>query len=128
MRNILFAVLMLVSLSARADLPDEALPDPALEARAKEISANLRCMVCDGQSIEDSGAALAGDLRRLVREKLKAGATDDEIYGFAQEKYGDAVLFLPPKTARTALLWIAPLAFFFCGLGVIAVYIRRGEA
>jgi cytochrome c-type biogenesis protein CcmH len=94
---------------ARAVEPGEVLPDPALEARARAISANLRCLVCQNQSIDDSNAPLAKDLRLLVRERLTAGESDTAVVSYVVARYGDFVLLRPPVNARTALLWLAPL-------------------
>src|SRR5919106_2925326 len=87
---------------------DEILPDPVLEARAREISHELRCMVCQNQSIDDSEAPLARDLRLLVRERLKAGDSDTQIIDFLVARYGDFVLLKPRFTSHTALLWLLP--------------------
>ncbi len=89
----------------------EILADPALEARARAISRQLRCMVCQNQSIEDSHTELASDMRRLVRENVMSGMTDDDIIRFLTDRYGDFVTLMPPFKASTWLLWLAP-AFF----------------
>lgn len=89
--------------------PDEILPDPALELRARKLSAELRCMVCQNQSIDDSNAPLARDLRLLVRERLKTGASDAEVRDFLVSRYGDFVLLKPPLSTGTILLWLTPL-------------------
>lgn len=89
--------------------PDEILSDPALEARARAISSGLRCLVCQNQSIDDSNAPLARDLRLLVRERLKAGDSDAQVMQFVEDRYGEFVLLRPPLTWRTLLLWVAPL-------------------
>ncbi len=89
--------------------PDEILADPALEVRARHISAGLRCLVCQNQSIDDSNAPLARDLRLLVRERLKAGDSDAEVMQFIEDRYGEFVLLRPPFNPRTLLLWLAPL-------------------
>ncbi len=114
---------------ARAVLPDEVLADAALEARARALSKNLRCLVCQNQSIDDSDAELARDLRILVRERLKAGDSDDEIVAFLVARYGDFVLLKPPMKPATWLLWFGPLAVFLtAGLGLfIAVRRRRAR-
>jgi cytochrome c-type biogenesis protein CcmH len=88
--------------------PDEILKDPALEARARRISQELRCLVCQNQSIDDSNAALARDLRVLLRERLKAGDTDTEVFGFLTARYGEFVLLRPPVNTHTVPLWLAP--------------------
>lgn len=95
--------------------PDEILSDPALEARARALSYQLRCMVCQNQSIDDSDAPLARDLRVLVRERLKAGDSDTQVREFLVARYGEFVLLEPRKNWRTALLWLAPLLVLLAG-------------
>lgn len=95
--------------------PDEVLADPALEARARAISGDLRCMVCQNQSIDDSDAELARDLRVLVRERLTAGDSDEEVIDFVVSRYGEFVLLRPRFNARNALLWTAPLLILAVG-------------
>jgi cytochrome c-type biogenesis protein CcmH len=99
----------MASAAAVAVEPDEILPDAALEARARSISAGLRCLVCQNQSIDDSNAPLARDLRLLVRERLKAGDSDAQVMRFVEDRYGEFVLLRPPLSWRTILLWLAPL-------------------
>jgi cytochrome c-type biogenesis protein CcmH len=112
--------------TALAVQPDEVLTDPALEARARAISAELRCMVCQNQSIDDSDAELARDLRVLVRERLVAGDTDEEVINFVVSRYGEFVLLKPRFNARNALLWSAPVVIL--GLGGLFVVLRwRGS-
>ena len=106
-RCALLAVLLACG-PAHAVEPDEILNDPALEARARRLSQELRCLVCQNQSIDDSNAALARDLRLLLRERLKAGDTDDQVFTFLTARYGEFVLLRPPFNAHTALLWLAP--------------------
>lgn len=101
--------------------PDEILPDPKLEARARDISAELRCLVCQNQSIDDSNAPLAKDLRLLVRERLKAGDSDRQVHDYVVARYGDFVLLKPPFGLSTLLLWLAPLL----GLAAAALAVRR---
>ncbi len=104
---------------------DEPLPDRALEARAHEISKGLRCLVCQNQSIEDSNAALARDLRQIVRERVVAGDSDDQVRAYLVSRYGDWVLMKPPFNALTAVLWIGPAVLLgAAGVG-IAIYYRR---
>lgn len=108
------AVVLVMSLApvaggvAHALSPKEQLKDAALEARARELSAELRCLVCQNQSIDDSDAPLAQDLRRLVRERIVAGDSNAEVKSFLVERYGDFVLLKPPFAAHTLLLWLAP--------------------
>ncbi|HML43441.1 MAG TPA: cytochrome c-type biogenesis protein CcmH [Hyphomicrobium zavarzinii] len=94
---------------ARAVTPQEMLPDKALEARARDISTGLRCLVCQNQSIDDSDAPLAHDLRVLVRERLQAGDTDAQVRDFVVARYGEFVLLKPPFSPETVLLWLMPL-------------------
>ncbi len=105
--------------------PDEMLADPVLEARARAISKGLRCLVCQNQSIDDSGAELARDLRILVRERLQAGASDEEVMRFAVERYGDFVLLKPPFKPATYALWFGPLLIFIAAATGLALYFRR---
>jgi cytochrome c-type biogenesis protein CcmH len=110
------------ALAVRAD---ELLPDPALESRARDISAGLRCLVCQNQSIDDSDAPLARDLRLLVRERLKAGDDDSAVTRYVVERYGEFVLLKPVFAWHTALLWLAPLLVLLAGAGAIWTRARR---
>jgi cytochrome c-type biogenesis protein CcmH len=110
-RRLLIAVLALaLSGPALAVQPDEILKDPALEARARALSQELRCMVCQNQSIDDSDAPLARDLRVLVRERLSAGDSDSQVIDFLVARYGEFVLLKPRMSLHTVLLWAAPFA------------------
>jgi cytochrome c-type biogenesis protein CcmH len=111
--------------SARAVEPDEILPDPALEARARAISEGLRCLVCQNQSIDDSEAPLAKDLRILVRERLKAGDSDQQVVDFLVSRYGEFVLLRPRFEPHTLLLWFATPAVFLLAILLIALAYRR---
>jgi cytochrome c-type biogenesis protein CcmH len=111
--------------SGLAVQPDEVLKDPALEARARELSRELRCMVCQNQSIDDSDAPLARDLRVLVRERLKAGDSNKDVIDFLTVRYGDFVLLRPRFTWSTALLWIMPAVFVGAGVISLLVLLRR---
>lgn len=102
----------------RAVEPDEVLPNPALESRARDLSTELRCLVCQNQSIDDSNAPLARDLRLLVRERLKAGDSDAQVKDFIVARYGDFVLLKPPFRVYTLLLWVAPLLALFGALAL----------
>jgi cytochrome c-type biogenesis protein CcmH len=102
------AGLLVAASPAGAVEPGEALKDPGLEARARRISAELRCVVCQNQSIDDSNAPLARDLRLLVRERLTAGDSDKAVLGYVVERYGEFVLLRPPLGAHTIVLWLAP--------------------
>lgn len=127
----LFALLMVVLLTLLAPLqvlavqPDEVLADPALEARARALSKELRCMVCQNQSIDDSDASLARDLRILVRERLRAGDNDQQVLAFLTARYGDFVLLNPRFSPRTALLWLTPLGVLLIGALTLALAARR---
>ncbi|MCP1834415.1 cytochrome c-type biogenesis protein CcmH [Bradyrhizobium sp. USDA 4532] len=105
---VLAAVLMLGAMPARAVLPDEVMADPAKEARARELSKELRCMVCQNQSIDDSEAPLARDLRLLVRERISAGDSDGQVIDFLVARYGEFVLLQPRLNEHTLLLWLTP--------------------
>ena len=120
--------LLLAPGSATAVEPDEVLDDPALETRARDISAELRCLVCQNQSIDDSDAELAKDLRVLVRERLVAGDSDEQVMDFVVARYGEFVLLKPRFTMRTALLWITPVLVLLIGAFGFFVYARRGGA
>lgn len=115
-RRLYVALFLAISaLPALAVNPDEMLADPALEARARAISANLRCMVCQNQNIDDSNAELAKDLRLLVRERLKKGDTDAAVYDYLVSRYGEFVLLKPRFSAHTLLLWGMPIALVVIG-------------
>lgn len=104
--------------------PDEVLADPAMEARAREISKELRCLVCQNQPIDDSNAPLARDLRLLVRERLKAGDSDDKVMTYVTDRYGDYVLLRPPFKATTLVLWAAPFVILLMGGLATALFLR----
>jgi cytochrome c-type biogenesis protein CcmH len=111
---------------AAALLPGEALSDPALEARARTLSAELRCMVCQNQSIDLSDAELAHDLRVLVRERLMAGDTDRQVLDYVVSRYGEFVLLKPRFSMRNALLWGTPLLLLLGG-GLLVVFVARSR-
>jgi cytochrome c-type biogenesis protein CcmH len=112
--------------AALAVQPDEILEDAALESRARVISKQLRCLVCQGEDIDESGAGLARDLRLLVRERLSAGDSDVEVLSFVQERYGDYVLMKPPVAPRTWILWLTPLLVLGAGFAFVWRLVRRG--
>lgn len=122
----------LLAVPAQAVQPDEILPDPALEQRARELSAELRCMVCQNQSIDDSNAPLARDLRLLVRERLVAGDSNEQVLSFLVDRYGEFVLLKPSFSGHTLLLWLAAPAVLIAGgliaWGVVGRNRRRPEA
>ena len=126
-RLVLIAVLfaLLAPGAAFAVRPDEMLKDPALEARARHLSEELRCMVCQNQSIDDSEAPLAHDLRVLVRQRLEAGDSDRQVLDYLVSRYGDFVLLKPPFKLETLLLWGLPPLALLVGLAGIVVMARR---
>jgi len=130
----LFLVLALVWFvalppSANAVLrPDELLEDPELEARARALGKELRCVVCQNQSIDDSNADLAQDFRRIVRERVLAGDSDAEIRQYMVDRYGEFVLLKPPVTAGTIVLWAGPFAVLLLGAGIAVTTMRHRQA
>lgn len=124
--QILVSAVMACSMGAAwANEAAPASADPALEARMMAISSELRCLVCQNQTIADSHAELAVDLRAQVREMLQAGKTNEQITDYMTARYGDFVLYRPPFKALTALLWIGPAAMVLIGLGALFVVLRR---
>ncbi|MDE1939361.1 MAG: cytochrome c-type biogenesis protein CcmH [Alphaproteobacteria bacterium] len=111
--------------AAWAIRPDEMLTNPKLEARARVIDKQLRCLVCQNESIDDSDADLAHDLRLLVRKRIVAGDTDQQVKQYIVARYGNYVLLKPPFDAETYLLWFGPLVLLLSGAGIAAVYYRR---
>src|SRR5271165_4043179 len=136
MRSLVLLFLAMLTLLASAPRalavqPDEILSDPGLETRARALSKELRCMVCQNQSIDDSDAPLARDLRILVRERLRAGETDQQVLDFLIARYGEFVLLRPRFSPRTAILWLTPLGVLVLGALGLAMASRRrarGEA
>jgi cytochrome c-type biogenesis protein CcmH len=126
--GLLLGIACLAPGPARAVQADEVLTDPALEARARDISAGLRCLVCQNQSIDDSDAPLARDLRLLVRERLKAGDSDREVVDFIVARYGEFVLLNPRLSRETLLLWFATPAVLAVALIFIVLAYRRRRA
>jgi cytochrome c-type biogenesis protein CcmH len=124
-RAALVLALCLAPLTALAVQPDEILRDPALEARARAITRELRCVVCRSESIDESNADIARDLRLLVRERLVAGDSDDEVRAFLVERYGEFVLLRPPMSWRNAPLWLAGPGLLLVGGGLAFGFIRR---
>ncbi|MDG4575883.1 MAG: cytochrome c-type biogenesis protein CcmH [Defluviicoccus sp.] len=124
----LLAVLLLAPVlvtAASAVEPDEIVADPAIEARARAISKGLRCLVCQNESIDESNAELARDLRLLVRQRLQAGDSDQAVTAYIVSRYGDFVLLDPPFKAATYALWLGPLAIAAFALGFVFVFYRR---
>ena len=126
--GIVFLWLALAAGPGLAFTPDEPLADSALEARARALHAELRCMVCQGQSIADSNAPLAQDMRAIVREHIAAGASDDDVRGFLTDRYGDYVLLDPPVKPETYALWFGPAAVFVAGGAIAFALVRRARA
>ncbi|MFW8586245.1 cytochrome c-type biogenesis protein [Rhizobium beringeri] len=126
MRRLLLAfALLLMAAPAFAVNPDEVLADPALEARARALSAELRCMVCQNQSIDDPNADLAKDLRLLVRERITDGDSDEAVLNYIVSRYGEFVLLKPRVTVKTVLLWGAPVLLVLAGGLSLLVFARK---
>jgi cytochrome c-type biogenesis protein CcmH len=125
LRTLLILLAFAIAAPALAVSPDEVLADPVLEQRARDISGGLRCLVCQNQSIDDSDADLAKDLRVLVRERLVAGDTDDAVRQFLVDRYGEYVLLNPRVNMHTLVLWIAAPVLLIVGLGALLVSARR---
>lgn len=135
MRRALLAALVLAAVTgpavigpAWAVLPSEQLADPVLEARARALSQELRCVVCQNQTIDDSNADLAHDLRVLLRQRLKAGDSDRQAVDFLVKRYGDYVLLDPPFKPETLLLWLGPALVLAAGGAGVALFLRRRAA
>jgi len=107
--------------------PDEILNDVRQENRARNISKNIRCMVCQNQSIDDSSAPLAKDLRILIRNKIKEGDKDEEIYKFLTDRYGDFILLKPPLKLKTFFLWFSPLILFLIGIYIVIRHNKKAK-
>jgi cytochrome c-type biogenesis protein CcmH len=126
-RAVALCIAMLMAVPAFAVLPDEVLSDPALESRARSLSSELRCLVCQNQSIDDSNAELARDLRILVRERLVAGDTDEQVIDFVVARYGEFVLLKPRFSPQNALLWGAPVLILLAGAAFAFSRARRAN-
>jgi len=124
-RTLVLGIALISATPALAVQPDEVLTDPKLEARARTLSRELRCMVCQNQSIDDSDAPLARDLRLLVRERLKAGDTDAQVLDFLVARYGEFVLLKPRLTWHTAILWLGPPVLLLGGGLALFLFARR---
>ena len=114
-----FIITSLFCFDVKTVEPEEFLKDKDLEIKARNITKNIRCLVCQNQSIDDSNAPLAKDLRILVRNKIKDGYNDSDIYKFLTDRYGDFILLKPPLKSSTLLLWFLPLVFFIIGLFIL---------
>lgn len=124
-RIFLILLLAVTPVAAGAVQPDEMLDDPELEARAREISKDLRCLVCRNESIDESNADLARDLRLLVRERLAAGETDEQVRGYIRDRYGEYVFLKPSARGANLVLWLAGPFLLAFGAGIGAAYVRR---
>ena len=122
---VMIAALVLIALPAHGVEPDEVLDDPALEARARDLSREIRCLVCQNESIDSSNADLARDLRLIVRERLVAGDSDQEVLDYLVARYGDYVLLRPPVKPTTYLLWFGPALLLALGFLSVMIYFRR---
>ena len=120
-------VVQCISINTYAVDPEEFLQDPQLESRARTISKNIRCMICQNQSIDESASPLAKDLRILVRNKLTEGLTDKEIYKFLTDRYGDFILLKPPLIKNTYALWYFPFIIFILGIIVFYWYYKKSN-
>jgi cytochrome c-type biogenesis protein CcmH len=121
-------IALLLCVACASAVAKEAAPvaaDPVLEARVMSVAAELRCLVCQNQTIADSHSGLAEDLRSQVREQLRTGASDEQVVQFMTDRYGDFVRYRPPFKATTALLWAGPAALLVLGLGALALVLRR---
>lgn len=125
---LLFAAVTLMAASASAVEPGEVLADPALEARARALTVGLRCIVCQNQSVDESHAPLARDLRLLVRERITAGDTDDQVLAYVVARYGEFALLKPRFAAHTLILWLAPLVILLATIAYLLVRMRSRTA
>jgi len=123
--TIVFFLGLAAGLSSHAVEPDEMLEDPALEARARVISQELRCVVCQNETIDESNATLAIDMRRLVRQRVLEGDSNEKVIAYMVERYGEFVLLRPRFTATTFLLWFGPLIVFLLGAFVVMRHMQR---
>ena len=121
----LILILSLLAAPAFAVQPDEILDDPVLEERARELSKGLRCLVCRNESIDESNATLARDLRLLVRERLVAGDSNEQAMDYIVERYGEFVLLRPTMGGQNLILWLAPPVLLIMGLGLVALFLRN---
>ena len=125
MRALLAALLLALAGAAFAQSSEIARPDPVVEERLKGLAAELRCLVCQNQTIADSNAPLAVDLRNQIRAQIAQGRSDDQIRSYMVERYGDFVLYKPPFHAATALLWLGPPLLIAIGIGAFVLVVRR---
>ena len=126
--SIIFICLMqFFSVNSYGVDPDEILQDHKQELRARNISKNIRCMICQNQSIDESNAPLAKDLRILIRDKIKEGKNNEEIYKFLTDRYGDFILLKPPLKLSTLALWLLPFIFFIIGIFVVFWHNKKSK-
>ena len=128
MRAVLMALLLAIAGAAFAQSSEVAKPDPAVERRMKALAEELRCLVCQNQTIADSNAPLALDLRNQIRAQVAEGRTDTQIREYMTDRYGDFVLYRPPFKATTAILWVGPFAMVALGVVVFLLVVRRRRA
>jgi cytochrome c-type biogenesis protein CcmH len=128
MKRFVAAACLAFCAGAFAQSAEVARPDPAVEARLKDLAEELRCLVCQNQTIADSSAPLALDLRNQIRTQIGAGRSDGEIRAYMVERYGDFVLYRPPFKATTAVLWAAPFLLLLAGATTLAMVVRRRRA
>ncbi len=128
MRKFLFALLFVIGTPVFAVQPNEMLSDPVLEARARAISVNLRCPVCQGETIDDSNAPISRDLRLAVRERIMAGDDDTEVVDYIVDRYGEFVLFKPRWSGSSLILWLAGPAMLLLGAGIAVMTSRKRAA
>jgi len=132
MQRILLVILVylitsqIVAINCYSVEPDEFLQNPKKELRARNISKNIRCLVCQNQSIDESSAPLAKDLRILIRRKIEQGNSDEKIYNYLTERYGDFILLNPPFKISTLFLWILP--FVFLGIGTFVIFLHNNKS
>ena len=124
---IIFVMIQFISKNSYSVEPEEFLQNPKQEMRARNISKNIRCLVCQNQSIDDSSAPLAKDLRTLIRMKVQKNDTDEEIYKFLTDRYGDFILLKPPFKISTFLLWSLPFVFVIIGIFILFVHNKKSK-
>ena len=123
----IFIMILLFSKSSYSVEPEEFLQNPKQEIRARNITKNIRCLVCQNQSIDDSSAPLAKDLRVLIRTMVQKNNTDEEIYKFLTDRYGDFILLKPPIKIDTFLLWSLPFVFFMIGIFILLLHNKKSK-
>ena len=124
---IIFVMIQFISKNSYSVEPEEFLQNPKQEMRARNISKNIRCLVCQNESIDDSSAPLAKDLRTLIRIKVQENDTDEEIYKFLTDRYGDFILLKPPFKISTFLLWSLPFVFFIIGIFILYIHNKKSK-